>query len=173
MPRRVSSYPEDYGWDLWNAIATLGAFTIALSILVFIINFIISAKRGKEAGADPWDGRTLEWTIPSPPPHYNFAEIPTVHSVDDFWHKKYVEDPNGRPVPVPAGGAVALHEAPDGGHDEHNIHMPAPSYFPLLAALGLPIAAFGILYSYPLIAVGGIIGIVGLYGWVLEPPDGD
>jgi cytochrome c oxidase subunit 1 len=175
MPRRIHSYPEDYGWDLWNGIATGGAFMIALGVLTFIINFIWSARNGEEAGPDPWDARTLEWSIPSPPPHYNFAKIPTVHGVDAFWHEKYVEDAEGRPVPIPAGAAVATHEGDgDGGHDEgHDIHMPAPSYMPLIAALGLPIVALGLLYSYPLIAVGGIIGLVGLYGWVYEPADGD
>jgi cytochrome c oxidase subunit 1 len=173
MPRRIHSYPEDYGWDLWNGIATGGAFMIALGILVFIINFIWSAKNGEEAGEDPWDGRTLEWSIPSPPPHYNFAKIPTVHGVDAFWHEKYVEDAEGRPVPIPAGAAVDTHDGGHGHDEGHDIHMPAPSYMPLIAALGLPIVALGLLYSYPLIAVGGIIGLVGLYGWVLEPADGD
>jgi cytochrome c oxidase subunit 1 len=171
MPRRIHSYPEDYGWDLWNAIATAGAFMIALSILIFIINFFWSNKNGEVAGDDPWDGRTLEWSIPSPPPHYNFAKVPVVHGIDPFWHEKYVEDADGLPVPVPAGASVALHD--DGHGDPHDIHMPAPSYFPLIAALGLPLIALGLLYSYPVIAVGGVVLLVGLYGWVLEPADGD
>ncbi len=171
MPRRINSYPDDYGWDLWNAIATVGAFTIAASIAVFIINFFWSNKNGEVAGDDPWDGRTLEWTIPSPPPHYNFAKIPVVHGLDPFWHEKYVEDANGLPVPVPAGASVAAHE--DGHGDPHDIHMPAPSYWPLIAALGLPLMALGLLYSYPVIAVGAAVLLVGLYGWVLEPADGD
>ena len=166
MPRRISSYPEDFGWDLWNGLATAGAFIIALSIAVFIVNFLRSVRGGKEAGHDPWDARTLEWSIPSPPPHYNFAEIPTVHAVDDYWHQKYVEDPNGRPVPVPAGAAVATEEH---GHDEHDIHMPNPSYMPLIAAIGLPIIAIGLIYSFFLIPVGAAISVMGLYGWVLEP----
>ncbi|MEX2226357.1 MAG: cytochrome c oxidase subunit I [Dehalococcoidia bacterium] len=175
MPRRISSYPEDYGWDLWNMIATLGAFTIALGILVFLINFIMSIRNGEESGPDPWDGRTLEWSIPSPPPHYNFAKIPVVHSIDEFWHRKYVEDSKGIPVPVPKGAAIATGDHGD-GHEEdegHDIHMPAPSYMPLIAAAGLPIVAIGLLYAYPLIAVGAIVGLVGLYGWVLEPVGGD
>jgi len=175
MPRRISSYPEDYGWDLWNMIATAGAFTIAAGILVFMINIIVSMRSKVEAGADPWDGRTLEWSIPSPPPHYNFAVIPEVHSVDEWWHSKYVEDSKGIPVPVPRGSAVATGEHGDGEdeHDAHDIHMPAPSYMPIIAAAGLPIVAIGLLYSYPLIAVGALVGLVGLYGWVMEPPEGD
>jgi cytochrome c oxidase subunit 1 len=153
-------------------IATGGAFIIAAGVLVFIINFILSARNGEEAGNDPWDGRTLEWSIPSPPPHYNFAKIPTAHSVDAFWHEKYVEDPSGRPVPIPAGAAT-VHDEPVGHEHGHGIHMPAPSYWPLIAAIGLPIIGLGLLYSYPVIAIGGIITIVGLYGWVLEPAGGD
>jgi heme/copper-type cytochrome/quinol oxidase subunit 1 len=167
MPRRIASYPEDYGWDLWNMIATVGAFTIAASVLVFIINFLLSVRNGERAGDDPWDARTLEWSIPSPPPHYNFAKIPVVHSVDAYWHEKYVEDPDGRPVPVPAGAAVETHV--ETHEEEHDIHMPSPSFWPLIAAIGLPLIALGLLYSYAITAVGGMVLVVGLYGWVYEP----
>ncbi len=166
MPRRIATYPEDYGFDVWNLIATVGAFTIALGVLVFIINFIISLRGGEKTGNDPWDGRTLEWSIPSPPPHYNFAKIPQVHGLDPFWHEKYIEDRDGRPVPIPAGAA---HGANEDDVDPHNIRMPSPSYFPLVAALGFPLIGLGLLYSFPVVAVGALVLVVGLYGWVYEP----
>jgi cytochrome c oxidase subunit 1 len=173
MPRRIYTYSEGFGWELWNMIATAGAFMIAASILVFIYNVVASLRSKELAGADPWDGRTLEWSIPSPPPPYNFAEIPQVHARDDFWHRKYVESERGEPVPVVAGGAehaeAEAHEQ-DGGH---GIHMPSPSYFPILAAVGLPLIALGFIYAgmngVPLIAVGAAIFLVGIYGWALEP----
>jgi cytochrome c oxidase subunit 1 len=165
MPRRIQSYPDGLGWNLWNQIATAGAFIIAVAVLIFIINFILSLTRGEEAGADPWDGRTLEWSIPSPPPEYNFAVVPTVHSVDDWWHKKYVENAEGMPVPVPAGAAHEAHE----DVDAHSIHMPSPSYFPLISAAGLPIIALGLIYQFAIIPIGALILVAGVYGWVLEP----
>jgi cytochrome c oxidase subunit 1 len=169
MPRRVQTYESDYGWELWNMIATVGAFTIALGVLVFVINLVMSLmKKEHDAGADPWDGRTLEWSIASPPPEYNFARIPQVHAVDAFWHQKYVEDSQGRPVPVTAGGAVASGDDED-EVDVHSIHMPSPSYFPLIAACGFPLIALGIIYDYALCAVGVAVMLVGLYGWALEP----
>jgi cytochrome c oxidase subunit 1 len=148
-------------------IATAGAFMIAVSILVFIANIIVSMRSKETAGADPWDGRTLEWAIPSPPPAYNFAEIPQVHALDDFWHKKYVENERGVPVPAVAGGANGRDE-----HEEdagHGIHLPSPSFWPLVAALGMPIIGFGFIYDYALIAAGAVILLVGLYAWALEP----
>jgi cytochrome c oxidase subunit 1 len=165
MSRRIYTYPEGMGWDAWNLVATVGAFVIALSALVFIINAVKSRTRGEEAGADPWDGRTLEWSTTSPPPEYNFADVPVVRHRDDFWHRKYTETPEGEPVRVFAGGANG-HE--DEKH-EHGIHMPSPSYFPALAACGLPVMAYGVIYSPWLIVAGGLISLLSVFGWVLEP----
>jgi cytochrome c oxidase subunit 1 len=164
MPRRIYSYPEGYGWDVWNLVATVGAFLIAFSVLVFIFNVILSLRRKEGAPADPWDGRTLEWSLPSPPPPYNFAEIPTVSHRDDFWHKKYAEDEMGNPVPLVAGAAVDTEE-----EERHDIHMPSPSFWPLVAAIGMPIIATGLIYDPAIVAVGGAITVFGLYGWALEP----
>jgi len=165
MPRRIQSYPDGMGWGLWNMVATVGALAIAVSIMVFMVNIVYSMIRGEKAGADPWDGRTLEWTIPSPPPAYNFAEIPQVRALDDFWHRKYAENESGVPVPVVAGGAYA--EEPHG--DGHGIHLPSPSFMPLIAAFGLPIIGFGFIYDYALVAAGAMITLFGLYAWALEP----
>ncbi|HVE90686.1 MAG TPA: cytochrome c oxidase subunit I [Actinomycetota bacterium] len=165
MARRYYRYRAEDGFTAWNFIATVGSFIIALSILVFLVNVALAHRKPKTASADPWDGRTLEWTIPSPPPEYNFAEIPTVHAVDDFWHRKYAEDKSGRAQPVPAGGS----EEAESGHDGHGIHMPSPSYFPLVAALGLPLIGYGLIYQWAIAAVGAMMTLVGLYGWALEP----
>ena len=169
MPRRTYRYGEGMGWSFWNMVETIGAFTIAASVLIFIYNAVRASRRPMNAVADPWDGRTLEWTIPSPTPEYNFAEIPVVHSVDDFWHKKYVEDKGGKLVRVPAGGAEGSadhHDAPSDGHD---IHLPSPSYMPIFTALGLPLIGYGIIYGVFLSVIGGVITLAGLYGWALEP----
>ena len=88
MPRRIYTYDADMGWNLWNAVASAGAGLIAVSMLVFVANVVRSLMKGEEAGADPWDARTLEWSIPSPPPEYNFEQIPTVHGRDAFWAQK-------------------------------------------------------------------------------------
>jgi cytochrome c oxidase subunit 1 len=164
MPRRIYTYPKGMGWDMWNLVATIGVFVIALAVLVFLYNVFYSRKVRQQVGDDPWDARTLEWTLPSPVPAYNFAEVPTVHAVDDFWHQKYTEDDEGRLVKLPPREVVAVEV------DTDSIHLPSPSYFPLLASLGLPIMAYGLIYGAYIVSVlGGILVIGSLYAWALEP----
>lgn len=169
MVRRTYQYPRGMGWNFWNMVATVGAFVIALSILVFLVNAVRS-RRGQAAGADPWDARTLEWSIPSPPPEYNFAEIPVVHALDDFWHRKYVEDRQGRLVRVPSGGANGETSGEAKGGEGHGIHLPSPSYFPALASIGLPLIGWGLTFRWHWLAIiGALVLLAGLYGWALEP----
>ena len=81
MPRRIAEYQSGQGWEVWNLIATVGAFIIATSMLIFIFNFIRSlATAPKTAGDDPWEGNSLEWATTSPPPEHNFDELPPIHS---------------------------------------------------------------------------------------------
>src|SRR5437588_8009580 len=78
MPRRVYTYSPELGVSDLNLLSSIGAFLIALSILVLVVNLLRSRKHGQRAGNDAWGGATLEWSIPSPPPVYNFSVIPTV-----------------------------------------------------------------------------------------------
>jgi cytochrome c oxidase subunit 1 len=170
MPRRIYTYDKSLGLAFWNMVSTIGAFIIALSVLIFIYNIYRTAREAVPAPQDPWDARTLEWTLPSPVPVYNFAEIPTVHSLDEFWHQKYTEDEDGRLVKLADQPPPAVDLGPD-----HGVHLPSPSYWPIVASSGLPIIAYGIVYgrgsgaSYVISVVGALILLFGLYAWGLEP----
>jgi cytochrome c oxidase subunit 1 len=91
MPRRIYTYGSGRGWEFWNLIETIGAGIIAIGVLVFIINFIVSILKAPTNEPDPWDGFTLEWETSSPPPVYNFEHIPTVNSNRPFWDRKHPE----------------------------------------------------------------------------------
>jgi cytochrome c oxidase subunit 1 len=168
QPRRTYTYPKGMGWDTLNLLETIGAFIIATGVLVFIVNIFFSFKRRQPVGADPWDARTLEWGTTSPPPEYNFAEIPIVTHRDELWHRKYTEDDEGVLVKLPSGGAVD--ESTYVAADPHTIHMPSPSYWPLIFALGLPVIGYGFVFkNWWILALGALIGFFGISGWGIEP----
>ncbi len=96
MPRRIYTYEPARGWDTLNLIITAGAFIQGFAILIFVVNLVFSCFRGAKAGNDPWDAWTLEWSVSSPPPSYNFASIPTVGSRRPLWDRKHPEDPDYR-----------------------------------------------------------------------------
>ena len=96
MPRRIYTYEPGRGWDTLNLVVSIGALIQGIAILVFVANLILSYWRGARAGKDPWDAWTLEWSISSPPPAYNFAAIPTVASRRPLWDLKHPEDPDSR-----------------------------------------------------------------------------
>jgi cytochrome c oxidase subunit 1 len=96
MPRRIYTYEPGRGWDTWNFFITIGAFIQAVAILLFVTNLIVSRFRGTPAGNDPWDAWTLEWSVTSPPPAYNFATIPHVDSRRPLWDIKHPEDSDSR-----------------------------------------------------------------------------
>jgi len=168
MSRRIYTYDAGYGFELWNKVATIGAFVLAGSIGLFLFNVLYSKVKSKHLpapGPDPWDARTIEWMTPSPTPAYNYEPIPTITRVDDFWYRKYGEDANGDLVRIAATEDVAQKRA------DHPIHLPSPSYWPFVLALGLPVIGYGLLYTRWLCIVGGLIVVAAIYGWALEPPD--
>ncbi len=96
MPRRIYTYAPNPAWDPLNLTSTIGAFTLAIGVLIFIVNFFMSMRSGEKAGDDPWDAFTLEWMTTSPPADYNFKSIPTVRSRRPFYDKKNPENADWR-----------------------------------------------------------------------------
>lgn len=94
MPRRIYTYEADRGWAFWNQLATLGAIIQVPSFAIFAYNVVVSLWKGKPAGDNPWQAWTLEWATTSPPPSYNFEEIPTVRSRRPIWDLRHPDDPD-------------------------------------------------------------------------------
>ena len=157
MPRRTWTYPAHLGFELLNQLETAGAFVLFLAFLVFLINIFKTWRGPRNAPADPWNGATLEWAIPSPPPEWNFQEVPPVHGRDTLWEMK--RERGGRlPEPSPGTGA--------------GIHIPNPSYWPLVTAVGVAGLFLGIMLSPKVGPWGIIVGVsvlfLGVYNWVFE-----
>lgn len=91
MPRRIYTYAPHMGWTTVNMLTSVGSFVFAAGILIFLVNILVSLKRGVPATSNPWDAPTLEWAVPSPPPAYNFAVIPFVASRHPLWEDRLGE----------------------------------------------------------------------------------
>jgi cytochrome c oxidase subunit 1/cytochrome c oxidase subunit I+III len=92
MPRRIYTYAPDMGWSTANLIVTAGAFLFAFGILLFLADIFLALWKGPKAPENPWDAPTLEWSVPSPPPAYNFAVIPIIASRHPLWEDRLNEE---------------------------------------------------------------------------------
>ncbi len=170
MPRRMQTYSDAHGFNTWNMVATIGSFILGFSTIMILLNAFISYRKWVSAGrpdvgADPWDARTLEWSIQSPAPDHNFDHDPVVTSLDDFWHRKYQKDENGVLKQFHTGDEIAQ---PGNGE---GVHLPAPSYWPIVLAGAIPIIGYGVIYTLWLVIPGALLMMTALYGWALEPAD--
>ena len=137
-------------------------------------NWWHSRRKGVDSGLDPWDARTIEWSIPNPTPEYNYAKTPVITRLDEFWHMKYDQDEDGRAVRKPDAEEMLTQLEYEGNNPESPIHLPAPSYFPFVMAIGLPLVFYGVIYhttpwGKALILIGVVVMLSSLIGWSLEP----
>jgi cytochrome c oxidase subunit 1 len=182
MPRRTAVYDGNMGWNDANMISTIGALILGVGIAIYFTVIVYTFFKGELAGRDPWNARTLEWSIPNPPPEYNFAVTPTVHARDAFWYDKHHREEIEKEKQD-----HAKDEAEHGG-----IHMPSQSWFPIITAIGILLGglSFGAKdainatlhgiawvpqghdYGIILSICGGVLTFLGAYLWALEGPGG-
>ncbi len=168
MPRRQWTYDGNMGWNDANLIASIGSGVLGIGIAIYFVVMVYTYFKGEKTGSDPWDARTLEWSIPSPPPEYNFAHIPHVHARDAHWYEKHHKEETAK-------------EIADHAHEEsHGIHMPDQSWYPFVTGVGLLIGGLGVsgaceavgLHKLPVALAGFVIIFVGIYLWAHEGPGG-
>ena len=162
MPRRVYTYPASMGWHGLNLLASLGAAVIFVSLVVYLVNIVVSLRAGAAAGANPWGAATLEWATSSPPPAYNFSPQPTVASSEPLWHTELTPPPivglasDTREVLV----TFLLDAEPD-----HRYPMPGPSLWPLLTAIATSAMFVWSIFQAQGVVWGSIPIFVTLVGW--------
>ena len=165
MPRRIYTYPSDLGWDVYNSIETVGAFVLAFGVLLFAINVWRSRTHGQVAGNNPWDAGTLEWSMSSPPPPYNFAVLPTVGSRHPLWERQL--DEGSQRSQLQNGSVLDDHgretfaTTPLDGDPAAIMRMPADSYAPVSLAVSVGIIAYGLLFSQWWLAAVGVVATAG------------
>ncbi len=136
MPRRVYTYPRGLGWEYLNQIITVGAFIVAVGILITIVNFFWSKNHGPLAGKDPWHADSLEWSTDSPPAPYGSIHIPTVISRHPLWDDHEEEaDPKGERILDE--GRLTMITTPLDAQPVALARIAKDTIKPLLVALGL------------------------------------
>ncbi|HEY8200880.1 MAG TPA: cytochrome c oxidase subunit I [Actinomycetota bacterium] len=169
QPRRTYTYHAGLGWDVWNLLATIGAFLLAFGVLLTFWNWWRSRRHGAPAGNDPWHGDTLEWATTSPPPEYNFETVPEIRSREPMWDQLELRtgpqppELGGRPL---AEGHLTLSTGLLDAVPEAVVPMPHASYWPFLLTVGLLVLAFGTLTGNVALLLAGVVGtLAGMAGW--------
>ncbi len=144
MPRRVYTYPAGMGWDGINFAATVGALTIGISVLLFILNAWRSRRHGAIAGPDPWGAGTLEWAAASPPPAANFAVLPVVHGRYPLWQPAALPD---RVAGIDPSLREVLLTSVTTAEPDHRMVTPTPSPWPFIAALATTVLFIGSIFT--------------------------
>jgi cytochrome c oxidase subunit I+III len=171
MTRRVYTYLPETGWGPLNMLATVGAFTLGLGVLVVVVNLLWSRKRGEPAGPNPWGAGTLEWDTASPPPRYGFQHLPTVHGREPIWE-------NPPDAPVVSGLSATKREllcttVLDGRMD-HRYTIHADAISPLVTALGVGVVFIAGAIFHPKWTIwGAVVMFVALAGWFWNSSDSE
>ena len=164
MPRRVYTYLPDLGWEALNVISTVGAFVLAVGILVFLADLVIGFRRGVPAGDNPWDAGTLEWATTSPPQPYNFDPLPVVHSRYPLWDaaedKVETYDFPTHPERREVLGTTVLDAKP-----EQRVILPTPTIIPFFTALATAFTFIALMLNIVLVPVGGVLIALTVMAW--------
>ncbi len=164
MPRRIYTFSGDMGWNTSNLITSIGSFIFAFGILIFLADIFLSLRRGRPAGDNPWDAPTLEWSVPSPAPAYNFAVLPHIASRHPLWEERLGL---GRRSTLREGylldqGREALGTTPLQALPDIILKMPGDSYLPFLLGVSGTLMLVAILL-HGWLAAGLMAGVTTLF----------
>ncbi len=168
MTRRVYTYLPETGFGPLNLLATVGAATMGVAVVIFLINMLRSLRGGRPAGDDPWGSHTLEWGTSSPPPAYNFLRIPVVQGLYALWERTA-----DRPVVTgmnPRRREILLTTVLDAEPDARYQH-PGPSIAPLLCALAVGVTFAGGIFTPWAFVVGPLLLFPALLRWMVTQDD--
>jgi len=149
MPRRVYTYPAGMGWTGPNLITSIGSFVFAAGVLLTLVNVFRSRGRGKPAGPNPWDAPTLEWSVPSPPPPYNFLRLPIVASRHPLWEDRLAEGTGRSMLDSDIRldhGRETLATTPLDAEADAILRMPGDTPIPFLLGAVLTVLFFALLW---------------------------
>jgi cytochrome c oxidase subunit 1 len=162
MPRRVYSYPAGMGLELPNLLSSIGSMVVAVAVLLFVINMVVSLRGGLKAAPNPWGAPSLEWATSCPPPKYNFPHIPVVDSRTPLWDA-------GEKMSVVHGLRVEERELllTTVMHAKPDLREPSaePSIWPFIATLATTVMFVSSIFSPWAVVIGAMPVIIALTAW--------
>jgi len=174
MPRRIYTYQAGLGWDSINMLITVGAFILAIGILLTLVNLYWSLKHGALAGKNPWNADSLEWSTDSPPKPYGSIHIPTVITRHPLWDA-YEEEEDPRGERVLDQDRLTLSSTWLDAEPTAVARMPEDTIIPLLLALGLFVIFGAITFQRMWVVVGALVYsfiIAAIWFWP-KPQEGE
>jgi cytochrome c oxidase subunit I+III len=181
MPRRVYTYPEGLGWEIYNLIASIGAFGFGIAAMLLVVNFLWSLRWGRRAGANPWSADSLEWWESSPPPAAQFKFLPFIRSRHPLWQqssfappttadRRLLEPLRSRPHGWRGAMVVSVLDA----RPLAIVQMPGPTIWPFVMSLAFLAIFSGLLVeSMPVVGAGFLLTAIALVGWFWPTEAGD
>jgi cytochrome c oxidase subunit I+III len=170
MPRRVYTYLPHLGWEWPNMISTIGTLILTVGLLLLLVNWFKSVRGGAMAGKDPWGGETLEWSLSSPPPAYNFRTIPIIRSSYPMWEQENIDPEDtespGRVVFDPT--STMREQLSTTLIDAKPIcrqHIPKPTLWPLITAMWAGFIFIGFMIDIILVPIGAVFLYFSMVAW--------
>jgi cytochrome c oxidase subunit I+III len=178
MPRRVYTFAPGLGLEPYNLLSTIGAYGFAAGVLVGVANIIWSFRNGAEAGHDPWQADTLEWSHSSPPPQAQFKHIPEIRSRHPMWHQETLAPQDGalqrllRPLQsAPTSWRGALVVSVMDARPVGIVHVPSSTIWPFVVAVAfLFLFAGALVDNLWILGSGALVALVGAAGWFAPKP---
>ncbi len=162
MPRRIYTYPDNMGWNTLNLVSSVGALLLLIGGALFVYNVVRSYVWGLAATDNPWDAETLEWSVSSPPPDYNFLYVPVVEGRSALWDRS-------ADAPIVTGirsdvREILITDVMD-AEPVHKAEYPEPSIWPFLCAVVTSAFFIGSIFTPWALPVAILPLAITLIGW--------
>jgi cytochrome c oxidase subunit I+III len=170
MPRRVWTYSDTLGWDMWNMLSTIGAFVLAAGFFIALLDLLLHLRPAGKVNVNPWNAGTLEWL---PLDNYGVRSIPHITSRDPLWDnpklRQEVDEGQHYLPNTVTGRRETIVTTPIDARPEYLLKLPGPSWLPVFAGVGT--AAFFLFMTVKWFipsAIGGVIALVSIFKWLWE-----
>ena len=167
MPRRIYTYPSNFGWDWLNLLSSVGGFILTMGFALFAVDMVLQFRFGRRFSRNGWKARTLDWAMPTRPASYGFASLPSIdRRADDI-------DTDTLAAELASGKGYLGFVRDDRmetlavdittGRLEHLVVLPKPTFMPFISALLTGTTVLAVLFKVYILAAIFAVATVGSF----------